>query len=120
MMTSEKYGYIGFSAQELMEADLPPQKDVVDGLISQGVTILSAQPKTGKSWFCLQLAKAVAQGEMFLGRATEQGRVIYIDTEERPQDLLARIQRQGQGEVPPTQLNILFDVPSMFDGEFQK
>lgn len=119
MMTSEKFGYIGFSAQELMEADLPPQRDVVDGLIPQGVTILSAQPKTGKSWFCLQLAKAVAQGEMFLGRATEQGRVIYIDTEERPQSLVERIQMQGQGEIPPEQLDILFGVPTMNKAEFE-
>jgi hypothetical protein len=56
---------------------------------------------------------------MFLGRATEQGRVIYIDTEERPQSLVERIQMQGQGEIPPEQLDILFSVPTMNKAEFE-
>jgi len=59
-------------------------------LIAGGISILAAQPKSGKSTLVRQLAKAVCQGEEFLGRKTVKGKVAYLALEEHP----AMLQRQ--------------------------
>ena len=54
-----KYVYNGARARNL--AELPPPDSVVGGLLHRGhVTVLSAPPYSGKSWFSLNIATAVA------------------------------------------------------------
>lgn len=54
-----KYVYNGKRARDL--AELPPPDSVVGGLLHRGhVTVLSAPPYSGKSWFSLNIATAVA------------------------------------------------------------
>ena len=51
-------------------------------------------PKTGKSWWFLQLAISIASGQPFLGRNTSQGDVLYLaleDTGRRLADRLAKV-----------------------------
>jgi hypothetical protein len=61
---------------------------VVDQMIRAGKrpSIICGSPEAGKSTLALQLTKAVARGEDFLGRKTTQGRVIYWQSEEDEQD----------------------------------
>jgi RecA-family ATPase len=40
--------------------------------------LIAGPPKIGKSYLALQLALAVAQGRPWMGRATTQGRVLYL------------------------------------------
>lgn len=61
--------------------DRPPA--IVKGLLYAGVTLLSAPPKTGKSFLALDLACAVATGEPFWTHPTKQGNVLYLDLEGR-------------------------------------
>ena len=57
---------------------------VVDDLLpSGGFSILVAKPKVGKSTIARQLALSVARGEIFLGRQTIKGRVLYVSLEEK-------------------------------------
>lgn len=48
-----------------------------------GFSICAAKPKVGKSTLARNLAVAVSQGREFFGRATAQGRVIYLCLEEK-------------------------------------
>ena len=48
-----------------------------------GFSICAAKPKVGKSTLARNLAVAVSQGREFFGRATTQGRVIYLCLEEK-------------------------------------
>ena len=70
------------SSVEIMNTPMKKQRFVVDGMIYSGMHILSGDPKIGKSWMMLDMCLAVAKGENFLGRKTEQGQVIYMALED--------------------------------------
>lgn len=55
--------------------------DVEELLPSQAVTVLYGRGGVGKTWISLQLAKAVSEGDQFLGRLTKQRPVVYVDFE---------------------------------------
>jgi len=76
------------SADNLFHKVFKPSYDLVDGLISKGLTVLAGSSKVGKSWMALDLAIAVASGGEFLGRPVKKAGVIYLcleDTEQRVQ-----------------------------------
>lgn len=60
-------------------------------MIYPGVHILSGDPKIGKSWMVLDMCLAVAKGEKFLGRKTEQGQVVYMALEDTFVSLQSRL-----------------------------
>lgn len=66
------------SSTEIMNTPMKKQRFIIDGMIYPGIHILSGDPKIGKSWMVLDMCLAVAKGEKFLGRKTEQGQVVYI------------------------------------------
>lgn len=51
-----------FDSAWLTEQDFPPVEYVVPGVIPEGLTILVAPPKVGKSWMVLGIAEAAASG----------------------------------------------------------
>lgn len=79
------------SAQELKDMEFPPLKFAVEGVISEGLTLLTGKPKIGKSWMALELGMAVARGDTALGSIEcEQGLVLYAALE----DNVRRLQRR--------------------------
>ena len=79
------------NAVDLMAKEFPPLIQAVDKLICEGLTMLVAASKVGKSWLVLLMAICVAMGEPFLSRQTTKCRVIYFaleDSERRLQDRL--------------------------------
>ena len=66
------------NGETLMNTYIPPIEFVVDGLISQGLHILSGKPKIGKSWLALLLCLKVATGEKFWNFETKQGTTLYL------------------------------------------
>jgi hypothetical protein len=80
---------------ELLNADLPPLRWLVEGLLpEEGLTILGGKKKLGKSWLCLQLTQAIALGVPCLGRPTVQGPVAYLCLEDGKRRLKQRLQKQ--------------------------
>lgn len=55
---------------------------VPDLLTANELFLLASGPRTGKSLFAMTLALAVARGDLFLGRPTTQGTVLYIRMED--------------------------------------
>lgn len=87
-----------------------------DMLPDIGLYLLSAKPKTGKSWLALALAMAVAQCGFFLGRNVAGGRVLYLaleDNQRRIKDRMMRLQPDVAGH--PEQL-----AESIFATEFPR
>lgn len=79
------------SARELKDMDFPPLKFAVEGVIAEGLTLLTGKPKMGKSWMALELGMAVARGDTALGSIQcEQGLVLYAALE----DNVRRLQRR--------------------------
>ena len=73
-------------ASELLKKDIPDPIVFLgvgdkEPLLVEGTCILSAKPKTGKSWFALAVCVAAAKGEEFLGRKTKKCSTLYLDLE---------------------------------------
>ncbi len=70
---------------------------LLDGLLTEGFTILAGRPKSGKSWLCLQLAHSLAVGFPFLGEFTvpKRKRVCYLAFEDSDNRLTFRTQTIG-------------------------
>jgi hypothetical protein len=103
---------------ELMAADLPEVKFLVDGLVvDEGLTTLGAKKKTGKSWLTLSLCQAVAAGEPFMGRKVSRpGRVVYMPLEDGARRLKSRLRMQNAR----TDLDIIYRtrITPLDDGGF--
>lgn len=70
------------TAAELCAKLPPPVSCIVDGLLIEGgLTICSAPSKGRKSWLSLDLGLSVSSGADFLGWATRQAPVIYLNFE---------------------------------------
>ncbi len=89
------------SGQELQRKEIPPIRELVPGLIVQGLTVLGAPPKYGKSWLVLALCLAVAGGKPFLGYATEKAGCLYLALEDSQRRLRDRMNRLLRGESAP-------------------
>jgi len=57
------------TAAELMKLEFPPPQWLVEGLLPEGLTVLSGAPKVGKSWLSLQIALSVTTASPLFGRA---------------------------------------------------
>ena len=79
-----------FSARQLEVADIPPLNYIVDGFLPEGLALLIAPPKYGKSWMSMQLCMAVTRGEDFLGFPTKAGTVLYLALEDSARRLQDR------------------------------
>ncbi|MBU1046881.1 helicase RepA family protein [Patescibacteria group bacterium] len=71
------------SINDIYNLETPKNLFVVDKLIPKnGIIAISGHPSSGKSWFLMFLAEAVASGFDFLGEfKVEQGSVLIIDEE---------------------------------------
>ena len=80
--------FAAINAKELYEMQLPENKQVIEGLLFQGVTILAGSGKIGKSFAVLHICMCVANGTQIWGRKTLKGTTLYLALE----DNLTRIQ----------------------------
>ncbi|MFL0359060.1 AAA family ATPase [Curtobacterium flaccumfaciens] len=92
-----------FDARWLMAQDFPPTQYVVPGIIPEGMTLLVAAPKIGKSWLVLGLALSLHVGEKALGGVpTGAPRpVLYLALEDGPRRLQQRIRTLNPEVVTP-------------------
>jgi len=82
------------SMESVRVADIPPRDWGVSEMFPMGeLSIIGARKRQGKTWFSLQIAQAVASGAAFLGRETQQGRVLYWPSELDETGIHERAQR---------------------------
>jgi hypothetical protein len=108
------------TAQSLYQTEFAPLVFTVNNLLPEGVFLLAASPKVGKSWLALQLCFAVASGSQVLGEQATQGDALYLaldgDSDRR---LKSRLQTLGMDTLAPEALESMhFETtwPRMNDG----
>jgi hypothetical protein len=102
---------------DLLRQEFPKTLWVVPDLLPEGLTLLAAKPKLGKSWLALGLALAVASGGVALGKTpVEAGDVLYLALEDSPKRLRNRTEQLLQGEPPPSRLEVTTRWPRLDDG----
>ncbi|MFJ2665638.1 AAA family ATPase [Nocardia fluminea] len=72
----------GWTLDELMRVTFPALRFIAEGLVTEGLALIVASPKTGKSFWLLELALSVAQGLPAFGSIhTAPGEVLYLNLE---------------------------------------
>lgn len=100
-----------FPADWLMAQEFPPVQYVVDGVIPEGLTMIVAAPKIGKSWLVLGLSIASSAGGIALGGIhVTQRPVLYLALEDGPRRLKSRLEALDYGQPSP-ELHFATDVP---------
>lgn len=95
------------SARWLMAQAFPPIEYVVPGLIPEGLSLLAAPPKIGKSWMVLGLGVACASGGYAFGQIKVDERpVLYLALEDGHRRLQSRLESLGVTR-PPSVLHFL-------------
>jgi AAA domain-containing protein len=85
-------GFKRTNTNDLMAAIFPPLKAIVPGYVYGGFTVLAGRQKLGKTWLAMDWAVAVATGGVAMGSIDcTQGDVLYIDLENGPRRIQARI-----------------------------
>ena len=114
-----------FTLKQLMDEKLENIPSIVEDMLTPGVALLGAPQKTGKTFFCLQLADAITNGKDFFGRKVKQGPVLYLAFEDHKYSFSQRLKRMG---VEPNENLIIrfflngenFDLKTCIEEEFRK
>src|SRR5262249_53339419 len=79
------------SWRELLDSTPESRNWTVEGILPDiGLAVLGGRAKEGKSTLAIHLGRAVASGQLFLGRQTQQKPVVYVNYE-MPDDYLASL-----------------------------
>lgn len=99
-----------FTAQDLLEQYFPDITYVVHKIIPEGLTMVVAAPKIGKSWMALGLAVANSNGSDAFGCIpTTASPVLYMALEDGPRRLQSRLHTLGVRSISP-RLTFITDV----------
>lgn len=83
------------TVEDLLSRELPEAQPIIESLLYPGLTMCVGRPKTGKSWWALQVAVAVTSGNSLAGnfRVRKPGRVLYLALEESQIRTASRIRK---------------------------
>jgi hypothetical protein len=81
------------TAAQLLATTFQPIEWTVTRILPEGVYLLVAAPKIGKSWLALQIGVAVAGGHRVLGQAAKQGDTLILALEDSPRRLQSRLNK---------------------------
>lgn len=104
------------NAADLATKYLPPVRFLVDDFLPQGLALLSAPPKYGKSWFVLDLCLSVAKGIPFLGRKTNRCDCLYLALEDSENRLKSRMIKLLDGAPAPDNFFFGISAPDLANG----
>jgi RecA-family ATPase len=79
-------------AKDIQAMEIEPLTWIVKDLIPEGLSLLAGRPKVGKSWFALNIAVAVAEGNIALNKfQTSKSKVLYIPYEDNTRRIKSRL-----------------------------
>lgn len=104
-------------AHELPNAYMPPDEIVQGVLTAGGSSMLYGDSHTGKTFFVIDMAAAIACGRSWMGRKTEPGLVVYLAAES-PASVRSRLQayQKHHGAKVPN-FAIVQNPIDLFNGE---
>jgi RecA-family ATPase len=97
------------SFNELLNTQYGEHKWLVENLIpDNGITMISGEPRSYKTWILLHIAMAVATGGLVFGKFQAQpGRVLMIDEENRKSLLKSRFEILGAKSDSNLQIDLM-------------
>jgi hypothetical protein len=107
------------TASELETMTFEPLRWIVPGLLPEGLAILAAAAKTGKSWFALDIAIGTATGTHAFGGAVscKKGNVLFGAFEDDARRVQSRLKlAQGDRPNPGDSLTIWTKMPRLEEG----
>ncbi|PJK21250.1 hypothetical protein CSX11_16975 [Mycobacterium goodii] len=91
--------------------EFPPVEYAVPGILPEGMTIIVAPPKAGKSWLCASIGLGCASGGYAIGSIKVTKRpVLYMALEDGHRRLQSRFRRLMQGEPIPPGMHVMTQV----------
>jgi RecA-family ATPase len=108
------------SSRELQQQELSPLIFIVEGILPQGLAVMAAPSKYGKSWMALDLCLSVALGHSFMGRNTQAGDSLYLALEDGLRRLKHRQELLLQGETAPDNLHLATVAKTIDTGLLQQ
>lgn len=75
---------------DLMSKQFAELWQPIEGIVTEGLTVLCGGSKLGKSWICLDMAYCVATGTPFWGKTTHKSPVLYLALEDSYRRLNSR------------------------------
>ena len=124
-LRNEKEYEGSFTLTQLYASKDDDEDDIVENMISVGLTLLGAPQKSGKTFFGLQLCDAIVEGKNFLGRKVQKGTAVYLAFEDKKTKIKKRLQRM---QVDPNDKfvidilkpNHLYDLELRIEQEIQR
>lgn len=104
------------SAPELQRAELPPVRFLIEGILPDGTSLLTAASKTGKSWMVLDLGLCQVAGRPFMGHKANQCGVLYLALEDSLNRLQDRMNKVLGGRSAPEQFYFTTQAPKLDNG----
>jgi hypothetical protein len=102
--------------------DLPdsfdPPNELVEGILTEGAgSVLYGDSNSGKTFFAIDMAAAIARGKPWMGKKTEQGMVIYLAAES-PSSVQCRLRAyQIHHGIKVPNFAIVQNPIDLFDGQ---
>lgn len=105
------------SAATLQSATFLKPREIIELTRPEGLEILAARPKKGKSWKELGTSLSVATGGMALGMfKTSLGDVLYLALEDAPQRMQSRLKVLCGDNPWPERLHFAYEWPRLDRG----
>ncbi len=105
------------SAAELYRGDVVKLRPLFEDLAWDGLTMITARPKAGKSWLTLQAAIHVAGGRKIEGvTALDQGPVLYGAFEEPAARTMSRLRQLAPSGEWSSKLQFVYELLPLMGG----
>jgi len=109
-----------FKVSELQTKEIAPIKWIVEGLLPEGLALLAAPSKYGKSWMMLGLCEAVTEGKAFLEHKTHVCDCVYISLEDSERRFKERFNDLAKGRISKGGFYGMVAAQSMANGLFDQ
>ena len=83
------------TGNEIFFSEDIPINWAIENILPEGMTILAALPKIGKSWLALQISMAVRNATEVLGFKVKEGEVLYCAYEDNRKRIKRRFKKMG-------------------------
>ena len=104
------------SASDLYDTEIEPIRWVVQDILPEGLAILVAASKIGKSWMMMQLANAIVENKEFLNQPTMHSSVLYFALEDNDRRLKGRMNIIWKNKKPSKEMLFKTDAKTLDTG----
>ena len=115
-----KRGFASVTASDLQIANIQPPEWLIPDVLPQGLAILCASSKVGKSWMAMQMCLAISRGKEFLDYKTNQSSCLYLALEDSLFRLKERLNKVIDGEKAPNNFYLAIRANGMDGGLLQQ